>query len=328
MTKYILRRIGMMIPVILGVLLIAFVINRMSGDPVAAILGGDATPEQYEMERERLGLNRPLFVQFGDYVLGIITRFDLGNSYASKRPVSEEILTRFPITLTLALISLAISSVLGIIFGVVCAINQNRNIDYIITLLALIVASLPGFWFALMLILLFAVNLGLLPATGLDTWRHWILPSVVLGLAPISNLCRTTRSSMLEVIRQDYIRTAKSKGVSDNKVIFKHALKNALFPVITVFGFMASLSIGGQVVVETVFTIPGIGSYMMIAITNKDFPVIQGTVVVLSLMVCIINLIVDIAYGFADPRIRASYTQRKGGKKLRAPAEIQEGVAS
>ena len=324
MARYILRRIGMMIPVVLGVLLIVFVVNRMSGDPIAAILGANATEEQYEAERHKLGLDRPLPVQFFDYIKGVVTRFDLGTSYSSRRPVSEEILKRFPTTLSLALISLVISSVFGIIFGIVCAINQNRKVDYIVTLAALVVSSLPAFWFALMLILLFAVNLGFLPATGLETWRHWVLPSVVLGLAPISNLCRTTRSSMLEVIRQDYIRTAKSKGISDNKVIFKHALKNALFPVITVFGFMASLSIGGQVVVETVFTIPGIGSYMMTAIGTKDFPAIQGTVIVLSLMVCCINLIVDICYGFADPRIRASYAQRKSGKKIKTPVQIQE----
>ena len=323
MLKYVLRRIGMMIPVILGVLLIVFVVNRSSGDPVATILGANATEEQYAAERHRLGLDRSLPEQFFEYVKGVVTRFDLGTSFSSRKPVSEEVLKRIPVTLSLAVISLVIASVFGIIFGVICAINQNRKVDYIVTLLALVVASLPNFWFALMLILIFAVKLGVLPATGLDTWKNWILPSVVMGLAPISNLTRTTRSSMLEVIRQDYIRTAKSKGISSNKVIFKHALKNALFPVITVFGFMASLSIGGQMVVETVFTIPGVGSYMMAAIAQKDYPVVQGTVLVLSLMVCFINLIVDIAYGFADPRIRASYTKGKS-KKLKASAQIQE----
>jgi peptide/nickel transport system permease protein len=203
-------------------------------------------------------------------------------------------------------------------------LNQNSKTDYILNVLALIVASMPSFWFALMLILLFAVNLGILPATGLENWRSWILPSVVLGLSPVSNLLRTSRSSMLEVIRQDFIRTAKSKGISESKVVFKHALKNALFPVITVFGIIASFSIGGQVVVETIFTIPGIGAYMMEAITNRDYPVVQGTVVVLSLMICIINLLVDIAYGFADPRIRMSYAKRRSRKKLKAPAQIQE----
>ena len=324
MTKYIFRRIGLMIPVIFGVLVIVFIINRMAGDPVVMLIGSDATEEEYASERERLGLDKPVPVQFYEYVKGVVTRFDLGTSFVSRRPVSEQILVRFPTTLRLALISLCISSVLGIAFGVVCAINQNTKADYIVSLLAMIVASLPNFWFALMMILFFAVNLGILPATGLDEWKGWVLPAVVLGLGPISNLCRTTRSSMLEVIRQDYIRTAKSKGISDNKVIFKHTLKNALFPVITVFGLMASLNIGGQVVVETIFTIPGIGSYMMTSITNKDYPVVQGTVIVLSLMVCVINLLVDIAYGFADPRIRLGYASNKKSKRAKKPARIVE----
>jgi len=313
-----------MIPVILGVLVIVFIINRMAGDPVVMLIGSDATEEEYASERERLGLDRPVIEQFYEYVKGVVTRFDLGTSFVSRRPVSEQILVRFPTTLRLAMISLLISSVLGIAFGVICAINQNTKSDYIVSLLAMIVASLPNFWFALMMILFFAVNLGILPATGLDTWKGWVLPAVVLGLGPISNLCRTTRSSMLEVIRQDYIRTAKSKGISDNKVIFKHALKNALFPVITVFGLMASLNIGGQVVVETIFTIPGIGSYMMTSITNKDYPVVQGTVIVLSLMVCVINLLIDIAYGFADPRIRLGYSSNKRSRRAKKPARIVE----
>jgi len=313
-----------MIPVILGVLLIVFIISRMSGDPVAALLGDGATVEEVAAERHRLGLDRPLPVQFFEYVRGIVTRFDIGVSYTSRRPVSEQVIARFPTTLRLALVSLCISSALGVIFGVLCAVNQNGKVDYILTLAALFFASMPSFWFSLMVILIFAVHLGLLPATGLENWKAWILPSVVLGLGPVSNLCRTTRSSMLEVIRQDYIRTAKSKGISDGKVIFKHALKNALFPVITTFGFMASLSISGQVVVETIFNINGIGSYLMSSIASRDYPVVQGTVVVLSLMICIINLLVDIAYGFADPRVRVAYAQRKKSGKPKVSARTQE----
>jgi len=304
-----------MIPVVLGILLIVFAINRMSGDPVAALLGGDATPEQIEAERDRLGLNDPLPVQFFNYVKGIVTRFDLGTSYVSKRPVSEQIVARLPTTLAITMISLLISSLVGITFGVISALNQNTKVDYILTVAALIVASLPTFWFALMLVLIVSVKLGWLPATGLDSFKHWILPCVVSGLGPVSNLCRTTRSSMLEVIRQDYIRTARSKGISENKVIFKHALKNALFPVITVFGIIASFSVGGQVVVESIFSIPGIGAYMMEAILSRDYPVVQGTVLILSFLICVINLLVDIAYGFADPRIRARYTRQKREKR-------------
>jgi peptide/nickel transport system permease protein len=323
MALYILRRVGLMIPVILGILLIVFAINRMSGDPVVMLLGGEATEEEYAQERHRLGLDEPLPVQFFQYVKGIVIQFDLGTSFVSRRPVSEQIIVRLPTTLALVMISLLISSVVGVSLGVASALNQNTKIDYILTVSALIVASLPSFWFALMLILIFSVNLGILPATGLETWKSWILPCIVLGLGPVSNLCRTARSSMLEVIRQDFIRTAKSKGISDNKVIFKHALKNALFPVITVFGIIASFSIGGQVVVETIFTIPGIGAYMMEAILNRDYPVVQGTVVVLSLMICVINLLVDIAYGFADPRIRMRYSNRRSRKKLKASAQTQ-----
>ena len=321
MLSYILRRIGIMIPVLLGILLIVFAISRMSGDPVSALLGGDATQEQIEAERDRLGLNDPLPVQFFNYVKNIITHFDLGTSYLSKRPVSEQIVKRLPTTLAITIISLIISSVVGITFGVISALNQNNKVDYILTVAALILASLPTFWFALMLILIVSVKLGWLPVSGLDSFKAWILPCIVSGLSPVSNLCRTARSSMLEVIRQDYIRTARSKGISENKVILKHALKNALFPVITVFGIIASFSVGGQVVVESIFSIPGIGAYMMESILNRDYPVVQGTVVVLSLLICVINLLVDIAYGFADPRIRARYTKQKKAKK--APAQAQ-----
>jgi peptide/nickel transport system permease protein len=324
MLRYILRRIGMMIPVILGVLLIVFTTTRLSGDPVAAILGPGASAEDYENERHVLGLDQPYPVQFFNYVKGVVTKLDLGTSYSTQRPVSEEVVKRLPISLSMAMISLVISTFIGVIFGVICATHQNHKVDYIVTLLSLLVGSLPNFWFALMLILFFSVSLGWLPATGLDNWACWIMPCLALGLSPIANLCRTTRSSMLEEIRQDYIRTARSKGISNRRVIFKHALKNALFPVITVFGLMASVNIGGQVVIETVFTIPGIGSYMMESITNRDYPALQGTVLVLSLLVCIINLLVDIGYGFADPRIRAKYSQRKTKTVAEGPLPLKE----
>lgn len=308
-----------MIPVILGVLLIVFVVNRMSGDPVAAILGAEATEEQYEAERIKLGLDKPVPVQFYHYVKNIVTRFDLGTSYVTKRPVSVELLSRLPISLSLALISLAFALVIGVIFGVLCAINQNSKVDYIITLLALICCSLPSFWVALMLILIVAVHWGLLPPSGLGSVKHWILPCLALALSPIASLTRTTRSSMLEVIRQDYIATAKSKGISSTKIILKHALKNAMFPIITVFGAISSACVGGAVVLETVFQIPGIGTYLTQAISNRDYPSIQGTVFVLALLVCCINLLVDISYGFADPRIRAKYANTGVRKKKKKP---------
>lgn len=324
MLRFIIKRILLMIPVILGVLLIVFAVSRLSGDPVAYLIGPYAAEEDYEAMREDLGLNRPFFVQYVDYVKGVVTEFDLGQSYLTKKPVTEEIFKRLPTSMTLAFVSLGIATVIGIVFGVIGAVNQNSKFDYLITMLSLVCASLPGFWTGLMLILLFSVGLDLLPATGLESWKGWIMPCIALGLTPIASLCRTTRSSMLEVIRQDYIRTAKSKGISDKRVVFKHALKNAIFPVITVIGTMVSIQVGGAVVVETVFTIPGIGSLLTEAINNKDYPTMQGTVLVLSLIVCVINLLIDIAYGFVDPRIKAKYTQ----KTTKKPRKEKEAVVS
>ena len=328
MARFILRRILLMIPVILGVLLIVFAVSRMSGDPVIAILGTEATEEQYQAERERLGLDKSLPMQFLIYVKQIVTKFDLGTSYISRQPVGKEILRRLPISVGLALIGLSVALVIGVTFGVLCAVNQNGKIDYIITILALICCSLPGFWVALMLIIIVAVKFGLLPPSGLDTWKHWILPCTSMALAPLATMTRTSRSSMLEVLRQDYVCTAKSKGISRPKIILKHALKNAMFPINTVFGSMSTAMIGGAVVLETVFQIAGVGSYLSGAISNRDFPVIQGTVFVLSLLVCFVNLLVDIAYGFADPRIRAKYanTGKRHKKKPAAKKPVEEAA--
>jgi len=324
MFRFVLKRILLTIPVVLGVLLIVFLVSRLSGDPTAAMLGDGATEEQYAAVRADLGLDQPLAVQFFNYVFKIFTRFDLGTSYISKRPVSEEILKRLPISFELAIISLSIGLFIGVTFGVLCAINQNGKVDYIVTMIALITCSLPGFWVALMLMIVFSVKLNLLPPSGLDSWKNWILPCGAMALGPVATLTRTTRSSMLEVIRQDYITTAKSKGISQKKIILKHALKNAIFPIITVFGGMAAATIGGSIVIETVFSFPGMGSYLSNAITNRDFPVIQSTVFVLSLVVCFFNLIVDIAYGFADPRIRAKYTATN--KKVKHTKTAQEAA--
>ena len=326
MVRFIIRRILLTIPVILGVLLIVFLVSRLSGDPTASLLGESATDAEIAEVRSAIGLDAPLPLQFFRYVKGIVTKFDLGTSYISRRPVNEEIIKRFPVSLTLAVVSLSISLVIGVIFGVLCAINQNGKVDYIVTLVALICCSLPGFWVALMLIIVVSVKLGLLPPSGMGPWQHWVLPCGAMALGPLATLTRTTRSSMLEVIRQDYITTAKSKGISASKIIFKHALKNAIFPIITVFGAMTAATIGGSIVIETIFTFPGMGSYLATAITNRDFPVIQSTVFILSLVVCFFNLLVDIAYGFADPRIRAKYSSNKRQRKRHNNTQEQEAA--
>jgi peptide/nickel transport system permease protein len=325
LVKFILRRLWLMIPVLFGVILIVFCINQISGDPVAALLPADATQEQYEAKKAELGLDKPLPVQFFNYLKGLVTEFDLGISYQTKRPVKDEVMERYPVSVKLAVISIIISVVIGVPFGIISATKQYSVIDYIVTVIAMFFASMPPFWLGLMAIIIFSLNLGWFPASGLASWKHWILPSLTLGLSPVAVICRTTRSSMLDVIRQDYIRTARAKGLGEVTVIRKHALRNALIPVVTVVGLQMGFIVGGAMVVEAVFSIPGLGSLMMTAITQKNFPVVQGSVLILAITVCFLNLIVDILYAYIDPRIKAQYAGDRG-KRKRKKEEARETV--
>ena len=311
MIKFVVKRILLMI----GVVLIVFCINQVSGDPVAALLPADATQEQYDMKKAELGLDKPLYVQFFNYMKGLVTEFDLGTSYQTNRPVRDEIMDRYPTSIKLALISIAISILIGIPFGIISATKQYSIMDYSVTMVALFFASMPPFWLGLMAMIIFSLKLGWLPASGLAHWQNWVLPSLTLGLSPVAVITRTTRSSMLDIIRQDYVRTARAKGLSEGIIIYKHALRNALIPVITVIGLQLGFIVGGAMVVEAVFSIPGLGSLMMTAINQKNFPVIQGSVLVLAITVCVLNLLVDLMYAFVDPRIKAQYT---GSKKKTA----------
>lgn len=317
MTKYIIRRVLMMIPVLLGVLFIVFTINHFGpGDPVASLLGGNYTQEQYDAKEAELGLDKPFLTQFVNYVVGIVTEFDLGTSYQSKRAVSTEILERFPTTLYLGLIGVALTVIVGVPFGIVSATKQYSVLDYIVTIVSLIFASIPSFWMAMMMQLGLSYNLGWFPATyDPSNLLSYIMPVLTLGLSPVATVTRMTRSSMLDVIRQDYIRTARAKGLSERDVIWKHALKNALIPVITVVGMQLGTIIAGSVVVEAIFSIPGLGSLLMAAINNRNYPVIQGCVLFMSIFISLMNLLVDLVYGFVDPRIKAQYG---GGKKKTA----------
>lgn len=241
MLGYIVKRVLWIIPVTMGVLLLVFTINHFSsGDPVLQIVGTNYTQEQYDEVEKRLGLDKPFFTQYFEYVWGIITRLDFGTSYFNLRPVRDEILGRVPTTLKFGLISVCITIAVGIPLGIVSATHQYSLTDYLATCASLAFAAIPAFWLALMFMLVFALNLKWLPATGIDSWKSWILPCLSLGLAPISSVTRMTRSSMLEVIRQDYIRTAMAKGVSERVVTYRHALKNALIPIITVIGMQGS----------------------------------------------------------------------------------------
>ena len=316
MLRFVIKRILWMIPVLFGAVFIVFSINRLSpGDPVAASLGANYTQEQYDRVEAEMGLDKPFFVQFYDYVKGIITEFDLGTSYKTKRSVTAEIMERFPTTVKLALIGCAITVCIGIPCGVICATKQYSVADYIVTVFSLIFASMPGFWLGLMMILLFALNLRWLPASGLQTWKSWIMPSIAVGITSIATITRLTRSSMLDVIRQDYIRTARAKGQKESKIITKHAIRNGLIPVVTTIGFQLGIMISGSVVVESIFSIPGLGTLITTAVSNQDYNLIQGCVLVLAAVVCLLNLLIDILYGFIDPRIQAEFSSKKPQKR-------------
>ncbi len=320
-----------MIPVLLGVTFIVFAINRMSpGDPVQVVLGGSYTQEQYDAKEAELGLDKPFWVQFFNYIKDIILEGDLGTSYSTKRSVSKQILERMPITLKFAVISCLITVALGIPFGIISATRQYSLADYSVTVFSLIFASMPTFWMGLMFIILFSLKLQWLPASMPAAveipLQYWILPALTMGLSPVATITRLTRSSMLDVVRQDYIRTARAKGLPERVIVQKHALKNGLIPVVTVVGINLGMLVAGSVVVETIFSIPGIGMLITNSIAKQDYPVIQGCVLVLAVLVCLINLITDLVYGFIDPRIMAQY-KSANQKRSRRSARKQEEAA-
>ncbi|MCI8538178.1 MAG: ABC transporter permease [Oscillospiraceae bacterium] len=318
MAKYVIKRFLMMILVLFGVLFVVFSINYISPvDPVDVIVGADAAPEIKEMKRQELGLDQPYWAQLGNYIKQVLTG-SLGTSWNTKTDVMNDILTRFPTTLKMSIMAIALATAVGIPLGIISAVKQNSLLDYICTFLALIGASMPSFWLGLMLIIGFSLNLGWLPATGVATWQGYILPVIAIGIYPIATITRTTRASMLEVIRQDYIRTARAKGMMEKKIITKHALKNALIPVITIVGMQLGFVLGGVMVIEAVFNISGVGSLLKMAIGAKDNPTITGCVLFSSFAMCTVNLLVDILYAFIDPRIKAQYA--KSGKKRGKPA--------
>jgi len=316
MLKFSLKRIAVMIPVLIGVLFIVFTLSHfMPGDPVLTKLGNNFTQEQYDAVSHSLGLDRPFLVQFWNYLVKFVTKFDMGTSYQSNRAVSTMIFERISVTLKLGVYSSIVTFVLGVPLGIMSALKQYSVADFSVTTLSLILASLPGFWLAMMMMLLFSLALGWLPSSGIKPWTAWIMPILAQGLMPVAVVTRMTRSSMLEVVRQDYIRTAFAKGLSDRVVIVKHELKNALIPILTIFGMQMTMIFGGSVVIEMIFSMPGMGTLLMSAINNRDYPVIMGVVLMISFTVCIINLLVDLAYAAADPRIKAQFSG--GGFKRR-----------
>lgn len=316
MLKYIFKRLLMMIPVILGVVLVVFTILRLSpNDPIRTILGDMATQEEVDAMREEMGLNDPFFTQLYNYIKNIITKGDFGVSYLTRKPVTEEIFSRFPTTLSLAVMSTVLAALIGIPFGIISAIRQYSVFDNVITVFSLIFLAMPAFWMGLMLIIIFSLNLRWLPASGWYGPEYWILPVVTIGTGCVAGIMRTTRSNMLEVIRQDYIRTARAKGQKESKIITHHALRNAIIPVITLMGLQFGKQLGGSFIVETIFAIPGVGKLLVDASSVKNIPIVQGGVIFIAVIYSFINLAVDILYGFIDPRISSMYkVKRKEAK--------------
>ncbi len=307
MHRFIVKRLLLLIPVLLGVSLLVFAIMSFTpGDPAQLILGENAPPEAVAELREEMGLNDPFVLRYARFV-GNAVMGDLGQSYTSGRDVFDEIFSRFPNTLILAALGVIIAVLIGIPVGIISATRQYSMIDSGSMIFALLGVSMPNFWLGLMMILLFSVNLGWVPSGGYSDWSSLIMPAITLGTGSAAIITRMTRSSMLEVIRQDYIRTARAKGVAENVVINQHALKNALIPVITVIGLQFGYLLGGAVLTETVFSWPGVGRMMVDAIRQKDAPTVLGTVVFLATTFSLVNLLVDLLYGFVDPRIKSQY---------------------
>lgn len=307
MYKYICKRILMMIPVIIGVSLLVFLVLKMTpGDPARVVAGSEADEATVEQIREELGLNKPVLQQYADYMLNLL-HGDMGTSYTTNKPVAEEILARMPTTFILAFAGVFVAVLIGIPLGIISATKQYSILDYISTLLALGGVAMPNFWLGLMLILLFSLKLGWLPSGGGDSWTAYVLPAITLGVGATANFMRTTRSSMLEVIRQDYIRTARAKGAGEGRVVMHHALRNAMIPVITVIGLQIGTLLGGAVVNETVFSLPGLGTLMINAINQKNEPVVLGCLITFAIIFSLVNLLIDILYAFIDPRIKSQY---------------------
>ena len=311
MLKFIGKRLLMLIPVLIGITLVVQLLLEVTpGDPAKLMLGMNATPERVAALREELGLNDPFLVRYGRYIWNLC-HGDLGNSFMTGRPVFSEMIQRFPYTLVLVCISLFVSVVFGIPLGVFASTHQHTWKDNLAMFAALFCVSMPAFWFALMLIQRFAVKWRLLPLSGIASWKGWVLPCVALALGFTATITRQTRSNMLEVIRQDYITTARAKGVSEVTIKYRHALKNAVTPVIMVVGGMFGMMLGGALISETIFSIPGLGQYTMQALNSRDYPVIQSSVLVLSLLFAIVILLVDIIFALIDPRIRSQYISKR-----------------
>jgi peptide/nickel transport system permease protein len=300
---YLLRRLLQSFLVLLGVSFVVFFILYLTGDPAMVLLPPEATPEDIQRFREAMGFNDPFIVQYGRFLAGAL-RGDFGQSIRHGEPAFHLVMERMPATFELAGAGLLIALCLAIPAGIVSAVRRNTAADYVSTVVALLGQSMPTFWLGIMLILVFSVHLNLLPSSGRGGMQHLVLPAITLGLFTTARITRLTRSGMLEVLNQDYIRTARAKGVSNPPIVWKHALKNAAIPIVTIVGIELGTLLGGSVITETIFAWPGVGRLSVQAIYNRDYPVVQAAVFLLASTFVLLNLVVDVVYMYLDPRIR------------------------
>ena len=316
MIRYILKRLLMMIPIILAISFIIFsIVSLTPGDPAQLILGADADPALLEAKREEWGLNDNFLVRYVKYIGGVITG-DFGESYRTGNSVLSEIATRLPKTMIIALGGIGLSVLIGVPLGLISAVKQYSFIDYFARVLAMLLTAIPAFWLGLMALLYVCLQWRLLPATGGESWDGFILPILVLAASATATQTRTTRSAVLESIRQDYVKMARAKGVKESRVIFKHVLRNSMLPVITIAGMNIGVQMGGTVVIENVFAISGMGNFLVNSVRVKDTPAIVGTLIVVAAFIAIMNLVVDLIYTVVDPRLKSQYaTVKKRAKR-------------
>lgn len=311
MIRYVIKRLLLMIPILMGIaLIVLFFIDIAPGDPARIILGNEATEEEIEQLREELGLNDPFFTRYFRFLKNAV-QGDFGRSYMNKRSVADEMFQRFKYTLIMAVLSMLLSVVVGIPLGIFAATHQYSWKDNATIAASLLCVSMPSFWFALLIIQLLSVKLRLLPPSGVESWKGWIMPTISLALVYIALITRQMRSDFLEVIRQDFITTARAKGQTETKVLYRHALKNAIIPTVQIVGTIFGGSLGGAMIAEVIFSVPGLGSYMLSGLTSRDYPVIQGTSFFLSFVYSLVILLIDVTFAFIDPRIRSKYSRKK-----------------
>ena len=309
MHKYVLKRLGLMAFTLFCIIFIVFaLLNFTPGDTARLILGPNALQQDLDLFNEKFGLNDPFLTRFFNYVIGIVTRFDFGSSYRSGEPVVSELLHRTPITFNLAWASVVVSLILGVPLGIWAAVKRSTLVDHAVSIWAILIAAIPSFWLGMVMMIFFSVELKILPVFGADTWRNYVLPVACMGIPGSAGFIRLTRAVMLDTVHMEYIKTARAKGCSENIVIWKHAFKNAMLPIINGAGLYFSALLGGALITEVLFAMNGIGTYTLNALRAKDVPIVLSSTVFLSFIFCVMVLIIDLIYAFVDPRIKAKFS--------------------